>query len=63
MLFDPTRVKACPAEWVNDLPGGQPRLIERSEGYAYTIVGGEIAFVGNVHQGPMAGKVVKSQPE
>jgi len=47
VLFDPTTVKPLPVDWVNDLPGGKPCLIERSAGVAYTIVGGQILFVHN----------------
>jgi hypothetical protein len=53
-------VKPLPAEWVNDLPGGKPRLIERSEGIAYTIVGGEVLLAHNEYQGGRPGQVVKS---
>ena len=60
VLFDPTTVKQLPAEWVNDLPGGKPRLIERSEGIAYTIVGGEVLLADNEYQGGRPGQVVKS---
>ena len=60
VLFDPTTVKQLPAEWVNDLPGGKPRLIERSEGVEYTIVGGEVLLAHNEYQGGRPGQVVKS---
>ena len=60
VLFDPTTVKPLPAEWVNDLPGGKPRLIERSEGVAYTIVGGEVLLAYNQDQGGRPGQVLKS---
>jgi N-acyl-D-amino-acid deacylase len=60
VLFDPTTIKTCPSEWVNDLPGGKPRLIERSEGIAYTFVGGEILFAHNEYQGGLPGRVIKS---
>ena len=60
VLFDPTTVKELPAEWVKDLPGGKPRLIERSEGIAYTIVGGEVLLAHNEYQGGRPGQVVKS---
>jgi hypothetical protein len=45
---------------VNDLPGGKPRLIERSEGVEYTIVGGEVLLAHNEYQGGRPGQVVKS---
>lgn len=60
VLFDPTTVRTCPGEWVNDLPQGKPRLIERSEGVAYTVVNGEVLFAHNDYQGGLPGRVVKS---
>ena len=58
VLFDPQRVKLLPQEWTNDLPGGRPRIIERAEGFAYTIVGGEIVFDHNEYQGTLSGQVL-----
>jgi N-acyl-D-amino-acid deacylase len=58
VLFDPERVKLLPQEWTNDLPGGRPRIIERAEGFAYTIVGGEIVFDHNEYQGTLSGQVL-----
>jgi N-acyl-D-amino-acid deacylase len=58
VLFDPDGVKLCPQEWTNDLPGGRPRIIERSEGFAYTIVGGQIVFDHNEYQGTLSGQVL-----
>ena len=58
VLFDPDRVKLCPQEWTNDLPGGRSRIIERSEGFAYTIVGGEIVFDHNEYMGTLSGRVL-----
>ncbi|HJY84929.1 MAG TPA: amidohydrolase family protein [Candidatus Binatia bacterium] len=60
VLFDPTTVKPHPSEWVNDLPGGKPRLVERSEGIAYTLVNGEILFAHNQYQGGLPGRIVRS---
>ena len=60
VLFDPTAVKPYPSEWVNDLPGGKPRLIERSAGIAYTLVGGEILFAHNEYQGGLPGRIIRS---
>ncbi len=63
VLFDPTTVKPYPSEWVNDLPGGKPRLVERSEGIAYTLVNGEILFAHNQYQGGLPGRVIRSTAE
>ncbi|MBV8359597.1 MAG: amidohydrolase family protein, partial [Deltaproteobacteria bacterium] len=58
VLFDPERVKLCQQEWTSDLPGGRARIIERSEGFAYTIVGGQIVFDHNEYQGTLSGQVL-----
>src|SRR5215510_771587 len=60
VLFDLDTVKPCPLEWVNDLPGGKSRLIERAEGVAYTVVNGEIFFAQGEHQGAYPGRVMRS---
>ena len=60
VLFDLETVKPCPLEWVNDLPGGKRRLIERAEGIAYTVVGGQVLFDHGEHQGVFPGRVMDS---
>lgn len=60
VLFDLDTVKPCPLEWVNDLPGGKPRIIERAEGVAYTLVAGKVFFAHGEHQGEYPGKVMRS---
>ena len=60
VVFDLNTVKPCPLEWVNDLPGGKQRLIERAEGIAYTLVGGQVLFDHGEHQGVYPGKVMHS---
>jgi N-acyl-D-aspartate/D-glutamate deacylase len=59
VVFDPATVGPQPLEWVNDLPGGAPRLIERSQGIIWSIIGGEVVFANNEHQGAMPGQVLK----
>ena len=60
VLFDPDTVGPCAPEWVNDLPGNKPRLIERANGVEHTIVGGSVVFSNGVHQGGMPGKIMRS---
>jgi len=60
VLFDANRIRPLPPQWVNDLPGKQPRLIERAEGIEYTIVGGQVLFAHDTWQGGMPGKVLRS---
>ena len=59
VLFDPDKIKALPPEWLDDLPGRQPRLIERAAGIENTIVGGHVLFERNEYQGGMPGKVLR----
>jgi N-acyl-D-aspartate/D-glutamate deacylase len=59
VLFDPDTVGLYPPEWVNDLPGGKPRLIERAKGVQQTIVGGNILFADGVYQGGLPGKLMR----
>jgi N-acyl-D-aspartate/D-glutamate deacylase len=60
VVFDPAHIRPLPPEWCNDLPGGRPRLIERSEGIEYTIVNGHVLFAGDQYQGGMPGRVLRS---
>jgi N-acyl-D-aspartate/D-glutamate deacylase len=59
VVFDPATVGTRPLEWVNDLPGGAPRLIERSQGIIWSIIGGEVVFAENEYQGVTPGRVLK----
>jgi N-acyl-D-aspartate/D-glutamate deacylase len=60
VIFDPAAIKPLAPEWLNDLPGGAPRLIERSAGIEYTIVGGEVLFAHDQYQGGLPGKVLRT---
>jgi N-acyl-D-amino-acid deacylase len=60
VIFDPATIKPLKPEWVNDLPGNEPRLIERAEGIEYTIVGGEVLFASGQYQGGLPGKVMRT---
>jgi N-acyl-D-aspartate/D-glutamate deacylase len=60
VMFDPDRVAPLPPEWRNDLPGHQPRLIERADGIEYTVVGGKVLFAHDEYQGGLPGKVLRS---
>lgn len=59
VLFDPDTVGLYPPEWVNDLPGGKPRLIERAIGVQQTIVSGNVLYAENVYQGGLPGKIMR----
>jgi N-acyl-D-aspartate/D-glutamate deacylase len=59
VLFDPDTVGVHAPEWVNDLPGGKPRLIERAKGVQQTIVGGAVLFADGAYQGGLPGKLMR----
>jgi len=40
VAFDPYTVDALPAEWVHDLPAGEPRFVSRARGIAWSLVNG-----------------------
>jgi len=40
VAFDPDTVDALPAEWVHDLPAGEPRFVSRARGIAWSLVNG-----------------------
>ena len=40
VVLDPDTVEARPAEWVHDLPAGEPRFIARARGIAWSLVNG-----------------------
>jgi N-acyl-D-aspartate/D-glutamate deacylase len=40
VILDPETVDALPAEWVHDLPGGEPRFISRASGVVTSLVNG-----------------------
>jgi N-acyl-D-amino-acid deacylase len=59
VMFDPATVGTRPLEWVNDLPGGASRLVERSQGVICSIIGGEVVFANNEYQGVKPGRVLQ----
>jgi N-acyl-D-aspartate/D-glutamate deacylase len=41
VVFDPATIDALPAEWVHDLPAGEPRFVSRARGVEWSLVNGE----------------------
>jgi N-acyl-D-amino-acid deacylase len=60
VLFDPAAVKPLPHEWRADLPAGRGRLVERSEGIAYSIVAGQVLFDHDEHQWVFPGRLLSA---
>ncbi len=55
--FDNLRMGA--PEMVYDLPAGGRRLVQRAEGYKYTIASGEVIFQDGEASGAMPGKLIR----
>jgi len=43
-VFDPSTVNTLEPEYIEDLPGNEPKMIQRAVGVLYTIVNGEIVI-------------------
>ena len=58
-LIDHDRLRLGAPEIVYDLPAGGRRLMQRAEGYAATIVAGEVVRRGGVPTGALPGRLVR----
>ena len=58
-LIDLSSVGSTFPTVVDDLPGGGSRLVSRGTGYVTTLVAGQVAFEGGVHNGTMAGALAR----
>jgi len=58
-VIDLDRLRILAPEMVFDLPAEGRRMIQRSEGYRATIVGGVITFENGEATGAMPGKLVR----
>ena len=63
-LFDlgPTRVVQGPDNHGFDLPGGGRRLVQRVDGYRYTVVAGAVTFEDGEPTGARPGTLVRGRP-
>jgi len=61
VLFDPKTVRECEPEMVNDLPGGEKRLIQRAIGVKMTMVNGEVLVQDGEHTGAFPGRVLRNR--
>ena len=59
-IFDPDTVDALEPVVVNDLPGGGPRLMQKSRGIHYTIVNGSVLMEKNEHTGAYPGQLLRT---
>jgi len=44
---------------VYDLPAGGKRLLQKAQGYSYTLCNGEITFADGEHTGAMPGRLLR----
>jgi N-acyl-D-aspartate/D-glutamate deacylase len=58
-LIDFERLRLHPPEIQYDLPAGGKRLLQRAEGYRYTIQSGQVTFENGQHTGVLPGKLVR----
>ena len=61
-VLDPDALDLPLPEFVNDLPGGAGRLIQRAEGYRATIVNGQVTLEDGEHSGALPGVLLRSAP-
>ena len=59
-VIDLENLRLPQPEYVNDLPNGAGRYIQKSSGYDYTIVNGEVFMEHGEHAGALAGTTLRS---
>ena len=58
-VIDFERLKLSPPEIHHDLPAGGRRLLQKAEGYRYTINRGYVTFEDGEHTGDLPGRLVR----
>ena len=62
-VIDFDRLRLHPPEMLHDLPAGGKRLVQRVEGYRYTVKSGEVTFEDGVSTGALPGTLVRGGRE
>jgi N-acyl-D-aspartate/D-glutamate deacylase len=60
-VIDYDNLRLPPPTFVNDLPANAGRYIQKSAGYKYTLVNGQVFMEGLEHTGAFAGRVLRSE--
>ena len=60
VVYDMDKLEALPSEVAVDLPGGEWRRIQKSKGYEYIMVNGEITFRDGEPTGAMPGRLLRN---
>ncbi|MGH7318600.1 MAG: amidohydrolase family protein, partial [Candidatus Rokuibacteriota bacterium] len=67
VVFDPATIADHPPELVHDLPGGEPRLVQRASGIVWSFVNGRAVIqngrLPDAADGPGPGRVLRPAPE
>ncbi len=58
-VFDPARLNVGYPTYVTDFPGGKGRMLVRAEGYAATLVNGQVVTEQGEHTGARPGRVLR----
>ncbi len=61
VIFDPNTVAAGNKEMLYDLPGGEGRFVQRTEGVHWVIVNGSVLFADGGHSGVLPGQVLRAR--
>jgi len=59
-VIDYDNLRLPPPTFVYDFPAGSGRYIQKSAGYEYTLVNGQVFMDGLDHTGAFAGQVLRS---
>jgi len=59
VVYDIKGLKLLPEEVLYDQPGGEWRRAKKADGYRYTIVNGEVTFIGNKCTGATPGRLLR----
>ena len=62
-VIDFERLRLHRPEAINDLPAGGKRLVQRAEGYRYTVKSGQVTFEDGVFTGALPGGLVRGGRE
>ena len=60
VVYDLNKLEVLPSEVAEDLPGGEWRRIQKSKGYNWILVNGEITFEEGEPTGAMPGKLLRN---
>jgi N-acyl-D-aspartate/D-glutamate deacylase len=62
-VIDFEKLRLFRPEAINDLPAGGKRLVQRAEGYRYTVKSGQVTFDNGQHTGALPGGLVRGGRE